>query len=268
MTRVPASIRLFILALGLGAPIAAARAQAITMVRGVVTNATTSRPIAGARVLDPDGFERTTTDSAGRFSFATAAGTAVVINVQAVGFEPILRRVNAVVTDSVHTFALVALAQELRAAEILGAKPAPPKLSEFEERRQMGQGRFITDSMLDKSRNRQLGEIMSSVPGLRVARGAGGVAWITGTRGSGSTKGFPEPSEMDKRRGARKACYSTVMLDGVYVYNGGRSEQLFDVNSIQASSISGIEYYAGASTTPLKFRGADTGCGLLIIWTK
>jgi hypothetical protein len=58
------------------------------------------------------------------------------------------------------------------------------------------------------------------------------------------------------------------MLDGVYVYNGSRSEMLFDVNSIPTSSISGIEYYPGAATVPLKFRGADTGCGLLIIWTK
>lgn len=267
MTRVPASIRFALLAVVLAFP-ADAAAQAITMVRGVVTNAATSRPIAAARVLDPDGFERATTDSAGRFSFATAAGTAVVVNVQAVGFEPMHRRLAAVASDSVHRFALVALAQELRAAEIIGAKPAPPKLSEFEERRQMGQGRFITDSMLQKHQNRSVSEIMATVPGLRVARGMGNAGWIMSTRGSGSSRTLPAPSEMDKRKGARPGCYSTVMLDGVYVYNGSRSEMLFDVNSIQASAIAGIEYYPGAAAVPMKFRGGDTGCGLLIIWTK
>jgi hypothetical protein len=73
---------------------------------------------------------------------------------------------------------------------------------------------------------------------------------------------------MDINRGARKACYSTVMLDGGYIYTGRSGEQLFDVNSLPVSAIAGNEYYAGASTAPLKVRGTDTGCGLLVIWTK
>lgn len=123
--------------------------------------------------------------------------------------------------------------------------------------------------MLRKNDNRQLSEIIATLPGLRVTRGMGNAGWIAGTRGSGSTRnsGFA-PSEMDKRKGARPGCYSTVMLDGGYVFSNRGGEMLFDVNILQTSQIAGIEYYPGASTVPLKFRGADTGCGLLIIWTR
>lgn len=248
-----------------------AMAQAVAMVRGVVTNSATSQPMPGVRVVDSDGIERATTGADGKFSFATAAGTPIVVRVQGVGFEPIQRRIDPVVADTVvHRFAIVALAQELRAAEVIGEKPVTGRLSEFEDRRKLGQGRFITDSTLTKNANRSLSEIVATMPGLRVARGMSNSAWITGTRGQGSTRngGAISPSPQDQTRGARKACYATVMLDGIYVYSGRDSEPLFDVNSLGTATIAAIEYYAGASTVPLKFRGADTGCGLLIIWTR
>jgi hypothetical protein len=156
---------------------------------------------------------------------------------------------------------------QLPTASVVGALAVAPKLREFEERRMLGVGRFITDSLLEKNSNRQLSEVIGMLPGVRVVRGMSSVGWIAGTRGSGSSK-MPAPSEMDVRRGARPGCYVTVMLDGGYVYSGRPGEMLFDVNSLGPSQVAGIEFYPGASSVPLKFRGADTGCGLLVIWTK
>jgi hypothetical protein len=63
-------------------------------------------------------------------------------------------------------------------------------------------------------------------------------------------------------------CYSAVVLDGAFVYQGQDGETLFDLNSIEPSSIAGIEIYTSTATIPAKYNGTRSTCGLVVIWTK
>jgi hypothetical protein len=43
----------------------------------------------------------------------------------------------------------------------------------------------------------------------------------------------------------------------------------WDMESIQISSLGGIEVYKGVSETPLVFeRGENAACGVIVLWTR
>ena len=66
------------------------------------------------------------------------------------------------------------------------------------------------------------------------------------------------------------------MLDGAFVYGGGasvnpgegKSEPLFNINSVDPSTLAGVEYYVGPASMPVKYNGTRSTCGLLVLWTK
>ena len=80
-----------------------------------------------------------------------------------------------------------------------------------------------------------------------------GGTYLVGARGSG---------------GRRGTCFTAVMLDGVWVYDGDRTQQPFNVNSINPVDVAAVEYYRGLSNTPVELQGARNSCGALVIWTK
>lgn len=49
---------------------------------------------------------------------------------------------------------------------------------------------------------------------------------------------------------------------------GGTGEMLFDVNTLQASQVEAVEYYAGAAQTPARYAGLGAHRGVMVIWTR
>ena len=142
-------------------------------------------------------------------------------------------------------------------------------LREFEERRAMGIGHFITRAELEKQENRNTGDIMSKAPGARVSRAtSGGSAWITAGRGPASGR-MPSGDAFDQQRGAKPACYADVWVDNARVYTWRSGETLFDVNTIQPNQIEAMEFYSSNATIPTRYaRGGTEQCGVLVIWTR
>jgi hypothetical protein len=149
------------------------------------------------------------------------------------------------------------------------SKPVPPKLVEFEMRREAGFGRFLTESTFVKNANRRMSEIISQVPGTRIVRGPGSNGWLANPVGYTSMQKF-QLSTMDINRGADpNQCYAAVMLDGNRIFSGQPGELLFDLNSLATNTIAGIEFYRDAATIPGKFNmSSGKTCGLIAIWTK
>jgi len=148
---------------------------------------------------------------------------------------------------------------------------ARPMLSEFEERRAAKMGHFLTRLDLAKDEARALPDILAQLPGLDIARD-GGRAWVVSGRGAVVTSlRAPRPAR-PARDGAsddsRRACYADVYVNGVHMYQGKEGEVLFDVSTMSPAMVEGIEFYASAAQTPVKYSRGGAPCGTLLIWTR
>ena len=241
------------------------------VMRGLVIDDASDRPIAGATVEIEALKLSFVTDSTGGFRIPLIPPGRYIVAVRRLGFSPLTSVVNFVANDTLEfDFALVKQVTQLPEVAVYTPAAVPPKLREFEERRLAGFGRFITPDVLAKNENRRMSEVMATLPGPRIVRGPSGNGWIASSVGASSIQRRYQLSPMDKARGADPAqCYAGVMLDGNMVFSGRSGEQLFDINSIGTNSVAAIEYYRDAASTPAKFnfRGGEA-CGLVVIWTK
>lgn len=144
---------------------------------------------------------------------------------------------------------------------------APRMLSEFDERRVDGLGHFLTRAELAKQEARALPDVLSQLPGLRIAR-ADGQAFVTS--GRGVVTSLNERPQISRRfeRAPNRACYADVFVDGLPMYSGKPSETFFDIGSLTPVMVEGIEYYASPAQTPVKYSRPGAACGTLLIWTR
>jgi hypothetical protein len=229
----------------------------------------TGQPVEGVKVLDLRTGSSALTTSTGTLSlfFVDTAGT--LVRITKLGYQAQSFFVANSVADTAGITVLLKATAPTLPTVVTNAKGAAPltgKLSEFDERRRIGLGNFLTEDVLMKNENRRMSEIFAMVPGATAIQGTTNAAWIATSRGPSVTK---QPlTEMDRRRGAKpNACYAAVVLDGTFVYQGMLGESLFDINSLQPSSIAGIEVYS-TSNMPSKYDGTRNACGLVVIWTK
>lgn len=129
----------------------------------------------------------------------------------------------------------------------------------FEENRRLGLGQFMTRAELAKLENGpSTYAILESFLGIAMVRGPQGQSWLTARHGHASVK--PDVGPV--------ACYSQVYLDNMIVYAARDGEPLFDVNTVRADQIEAIEYYANPAQTPARYSGLNSGCGVLVLWTR
>jgi hypothetical protein len=246
--------------------------QQLAVLRGSVLNDATDAPIPAAEVAIPSLGIAATTDSTGAFRLPGVRAGRQIVWVRRLGFSPLSAMLTFTAGDTLERdFMLAVNAQPLPQVDVKAPAHLGPKLSEFEERRKEGFGHFITPEMIVKHENRQLSEIMSLISGPTVVRGTTNAAWIASRRGVQTPfqAGAQALTAFDRAKGAKSGvCYSAVVLDGVYVYQGLPGESLWDINSLQTTELAGIEYYSGGSTMPVKYNGTRNTCGLVVIWTK
>lgn len=230
-------------------------AQRPSVLAGSVLRDADDAPVRGAEVLIPGLGISVLSDSTGAFRLPAIAPGKQIVWVRKLGFTPLTAVLTFTTGDTLERdFLLVASAQALPQVDVKAAPHRSAKLAEFEERRKEGFGHFIDQATLEKNENRRLGDIMRTVPGLQAVNGTSSQAFIAGGRLS--------------NRGPNRPCWSAVVLDGIFVYQGVTNEPLWDINSLQPSSVAGIEYYAGGATMPVKYNSARNTCGLVVIWTK
>jgi hypothetical protein len=232
---------------------AQARPQAAILLGTVVADDSTKRPIAGAEVLIPSVSLRTVTDSLGRFRLVGIAPGRRGIRVNKVGFAPLRSAVEFSTGDTVEMEIGMSVSfEEMAAVEIVEAQNQS-RLTEFERRRATGTGEYLTnEDIIHRSRGR-LAEAIRTLGGVNLMSSGSGGTYLVGARASGSRTG---------------TCFTAVMLDGVWVYNGERTQTPFNVNSINPKDVAAVEYYRGLSNTPVELQGRRNSCGALVIWTK
>ena len=267
----------FTAAIALGLIPAAVAAQA--ELQGRVYSEMGRRPLANAEVAVPRLDIRSQTDSLGRYRLQNIPRGEHLVVTRAVGFRPdstttVFDGDEALVSDIV----LKAAVNELPTVAVREASHRVPrgKMAAFEERKALRIGHFIDRSIFENQDHRRLGEILASnVPGLSIYRGSGSKSWAASGRAVSSGKcAFCPPMRSgldiaDKAAGAPAACYMDVYLDGTLAFNSASTgTPLFNLNTLQASEVEGIEVYTSTASTPAAYNRTGGGCGVMLIWTR
>jgi hypothetical protein len=233
-----------------------ARAQVggASMAGAVVTDSS-ERPIAGAEIAIAELKLAVRSDSTGSFVLAGIPAGRYVVTVRAVGYAAIStgvifargQRVNA---DLVLSPAAQSLAKvDVKATASTSGKN--PRIAEFDERRKMGFGKFLTQDVFEKAEGRKLGEVL-------VQRVAGVRTLGSSNRMLVATRGVNSP-----RQGI---CPVQVIIDDI-VQNSSTGAAGFDIDSIDPDRIAAVEFYT-VSNRPAQFNRGGAPCGTLVIWTR
>lgn len=247
------------LATGVIASPATVLAQSATL-RGTVVSTDSARPVVSATVAVPAAARQTRTDSLGRFVIDGLRAGSQELTVQAVGYSPAIARVTLPSSAPLELdVELEPLATELARVVTVAPRDAARNLAyaEFEQRRAMGLGRFLTREQLVREQGRSLSALLrEKVPGLRI--------WdIRGAQVAGSARGNISIVPRGDSR-----CLVQVIVDNVIRYRTGGNLPQFDLRSLDPAMVAGIEYYT-PSSTPAEFnRGSSAACGTLLIWLQ
>lgn len=219
---------------------------------GVVVDASTQRPIAGARIASPSVTGIVVTDSTGRFDVGNVPPGIVRFYVTAAAFpranfalafapgEQMERRLEL---DSTSAAPSPDSAARPLPQVTIAAEPLPPVwLRDFERRRTGGRGQYVTGEEIRARNFARLSDVVQSMRGVTLDCGGGGsVCQIRMVR-------------------APMRCYPEYWVDGQLTNSWGPLTPVRD--------IAAMEVYTGPSDTPGEFAGRNSGCGTIVIWTS
>ena len=137
-----------------------------------------------------------------------------------------------------------------------------PALRGFEERRNKGQGKYISEKELRAADNRTLPNVLMKLGGLRLLNAMSNT-YVVSSRSSG---GGGRAALMG---GGNRQCFVAVYQDGMRLYSGTAGEQPIDFQRLQVKDYAGVEFYPGGASIPQEFnqtKGSD--CGTLLLWTR
>jgi CarboxypepD_reg-like domain/TonB-dependent Receptor Plug Domain len=232
----------------------------------VVADGEPSPPLPGAEITIPVLNVATRTDSLGRFQFHGIPKGLFRVNVRRVGYNAMAINARFSGKDTLAAdIALTVLAVTLDTVSVIAGETPHLKFLEFETRRKHGQGSYLARSDFERQVDRQLGEIVAKIPGIKLNR-YGGESSVASARFTGGVARGGDA--MDRRKGAPRGCYAQVYVDDVRVFGADPGESLFNINTISPASIQGIEYYPSRAETPIQYASYRAECGTLLIWTR
>jgi hypothetical protein len=238
---------------------------------GVVVIDSTTSPIPGAEILLPGLSKGTLTDARGAFRIADIPAGEQELVIRRVGYSPYTTQFTFEAGRTIERQVSLKKIVTLDSVVTTAVRNAP---NDFEEHRKLGLGSFMTRVELERVEGARLGTVISQLPGMGIVHARGTGAFVVSKQlapslpsagGPPPTYYIPQPFE--KRQGILAACYAQIYLDGVLM-NPTKPAEPWDINSISPAQIEGIEWYAGPSSTPLKYSRLNSGCGVLVIHTR
>jgi hypothetical protein len=211
--------------------------------RGVARNQT-GQPVNGARVtLWGTGVEATA-NASGQYQFTALPEGTYTVEVRAVGFQPHRAPTDlAASRDAVLDLTLTPLVTTVDTLRVRANRAVP--LEEFERRRKLGFGHFLTEDDIKKKGPTYMGDIFRGLPGVVTMPGQFGRDRVL-VRGTGMTGD----------------CAPAIFLNGLYVnIEDGDLDNIINPKDVRA-----IELYSRIASIPLQFQTRN-GCGSAVIWT-
>jgi TonB family protein len=184
------------------------------------------------------------TDDAGRVRLPGLPDGRATLAVRRIGYRPVSLEVTLPATAPVEV-TMEVLPQQLAPVVVRGSRRGPytGRLADFQRRRDMGFGRFITATDIDRRQPLRTSDLLRTIPGIAVNNGFG-------------------PSAI-RIRG--NACSPLVWIDGAPASTG-----YLDIDAFAPNTLAGIEVYSGVSTVPVELRGArgEGACGVIALWSR
>lgn len=234
----------------------------------------TGEPIEGVEVrnlLNGLSALTTSTGTLSLFFVDTAGG---MLSFKKLGYEPQTMVVANSVRDTTPVTVILKPVGQVLPTVVTSAKSQgdvvqymSPALKGFEERRRQALGHFVAEAELRKNDAEKLSDII-----MRYVAGVHLVPPQTGPNGMHSSELY-----LVSQRNAGNViqssgpCYVTVYVDGTLFYSkktAGRGLSPPDMRSFGVNEYAGIEYYAGGATMPPQYNMTDSGCGVLLLWTR
>jgi len=213
-------------------------------------------PMLGAEV----GILRTSvkiaTNALGRFRITDVQMGTYILTLRRFGYSPIASVISVNAGDTLRlTYALQPLGKgRLLDTVRVTERQESRNLMDFERRRRLGVGKFLTAAELEKRGSIDLATVLRGFISIAVVRDdATGVTSLQNRRDQGN---------MISAQGAG-ACAVQVVVDNVPMPHEVDVELL-----PRPKEIAGVEVYAGPAGAPSQFGGEDRRCGMVLIWTK
>jgi hypothetical protein len=244
------------LAMMLVAAGAGAQSPGAIIVFGVVRN-TQGVAIPGADVWIDGTDRRVVSNDSGEYRIDGVPSGNTKVMVRHIGFHPDSKRLTLAPGDTRQVrFALEGMLEELDAILVTAREGSNGRMQEFWARRMVGIGVFITRADIERLHPGQTVDLFRSVMGIRIiSRGTEGTRLVSGRSGiSGSLRG---------NSAASSACAMQYYVDGIFMTPG-----TFSVDEIAPAQLEAVEVFRGPSEVPARFRQRDTGCGLVVLWTR
>ncbi len=221
---------------------ARALARGSAVIRGKVTNAG-GVPVSDARISVQGSSATTASNADGSFTLSgVPAGTQSVL-VRRVGYEPVERPIDVRSRlPNELTVRLGSYTPQLATVEVKEKQTDRFGSTGFDKRRTNGMGKYLDEDQIAKIAPTFTTDALRRIPGLSVT-GSGQNANLTTTRGNGCV---------------------AYLVDRNPMRLGGSSID----DLVNAQDVSAVEFYQ-PSEAPLELTsGSNSGCALLVIWTK
>jgi hypothetical protein len=268
-----------------------------------VSDGETGEALSGTQVFLP-GLSRTLqTDGLGEARFTGIPSGMHRIRIRRLGYSAVDTSL-AFVGDT--TGVVFRLHRTAVTMDVVEVKAVSPRLKDFETRRAIGTGRYLTAADLEKDASRPFGIVaMTKFPGLQYVTDGDGRPHIASVRGSCGVGASPSEQILTRARsggsGGRGSSAGTRTPGGVEGAPGSGtgteggpagsdpraslgsctpSKQCYvlafldnlqldsaDFDLISTWDIAGVEYYSGNSVPP-RYRVSGAACGVLLVWSK
>lgn len=207
-----------------------------------VADASNGAPVVDAEVAIPDLSRIVRTNWIGEAQIAAVPRGEHRVQVRHIGYASADLTIRFDHDTVGYVFMLTPVPASLDTVKTSAKSSVPLKLQDFEWRRRMGFGRFLTDSVLLAEKTHPIASIMAlHFPGLY--------------------------SVGHDRTVTRFNCGGVdVYVDGVR--SAGRGGDLTDLRSIEGQDVAGVEYYR-STEAPVQFQSNRMSrCGVLLIWLR
>lgn len=234
---------------GLGTTAAGAQ-KGSAFLFGSVVDRMTQGPIADARITHAGDGRVVTADSLGFYRFPDLKAGIVKFTVRALGYPTVSfsvaltngeRMERDIELDAAKPGDSTQVAQTLAGVEVEAPAPLGRRFADFERRKAIGRGHYLTRTQIDALGANNLQDAMRGLRGVAVECSGGTGCYVRMVR-------------------APLRCLPEYIVDERVDNEFGPYVAVRDIEA--------LEVYTGPSDVPGEFAGRNSGCGVVVIWTK